>query len=415
LFVGGVRPIGGWLFDQKEYSYSGLGAYCPEHIPLSESYEGLPDEDQFEDQETPYVLVGLYDNVGSEIEPEHPDFDLVLNNLNSIFKRADFEFLPSGGGEASAFQWVFVDNPEEAWYAYQQLRDMINMDGDNWSIEIGGKTFFTGDFGTNVDNFVNNDGEEVFQVPMESYEGLPDQDEFMDEEPDWLPCTGCGEACENRCRECFTPLCSHCEFGIDDHDDDFDMICKDCVRGIVVGESYDGLPDEDEFMDEYLSCDGCGRDTDMAPHDSFIICTGGAEPGQPSTCGYIWCEKCAGYGIGWAANQTGDLISCPACSPEGIDYWKVMNPGRLDESYEGLPDEDEFSENPLLDFLNQNRVIMTDDPREPTKRRLVTSDGREVTSLVVASEDFRMFHGHFIVSMDWSKLSSIHPGEWAIV
>ncbi len=151
------------------------GIIYDEFNPMTESYEGLPDEDAFEDASDPYVGISLHDAEGMDIEPGHPAFDFVMTRLGSIFRRADFDFFPPNEdiGEGPLFQWTFAD-PEEAWHAYQQVREMVDMSGDRhadsgrWSIDVGDERFFTGNFGTNVDHWIDNDGEEVFHVHLES-------------------------------------------------------------------------------------------------------------------------------------------------------------------------------------------------------------------------------------------------------
>jgi hypothetical protein len=277
---------------------------------------------------------------------------------------------------------------------------------------------------------------------IESYESLPEGDQFG------LICNVCGGKtsmlCECSFYGCLNDACPDCVgFGLLDSgwvetaEGWFLDLDEYCYSGLGVycpehnpknggssaifrlaKESYEGLPEGDEFF-SYLSCDGCGRDTDAYLRSDFYICGGPSKRDPRFPCGYVWCYSCVFRGDGWktSGRHIFDIIKCPACSPGGISDWKTMNPGRLDESYEGLPEGDEFSNHPILNFLNANQVLMKPEPREPGMFRLITNMGRghDVTSLVMAHEDFKGFYGSYIVTKDWSRANQVHPGEWVLI
>jgi hypothetical protein len=154
---------------------------------------------------------------------------------------------------------------------------------------------------------------------LESYEGLPDEDEFG-------MCPECGSPAEEAqiCRMCGSTMlnnyppdgitvCSDCGAT---EDTTYAIVCVNCLHTEPIAESYEGLPDEDQFSDhdDEGYCGTCGEmgtwcDVADGCEGYWCKCNGGPQfinwghgevkaPGQGeikqcTRCQSWYCEGCA--------------------------------------------------------------------------------------------------------------------------
>lgn len=119
--------------------------------------EALPDEDEF--GEKAEVAISLEDQ--ETITSSHPDFQLVYNHLSELFSNSlMFDYRDEDYPE---FVWIF-EAPQEAWEAYMLLQDTIrpvllrnHRPNRLGTLNINGKDYFTGSYGTNVTRHVSAD------------------------------------------------------------------------------------------------------------------------------------------------------------------------------------------------------------------------------------------------------------------
>jgi ribosomal protein S18 acetylase RimI-like enzyme len=179
----------------------------------------------------------------------------------------------------------------------------------------------------------------------ESYEGLPDEDEFWLGGPELAPCHECQTATEWECYVCDRPTCEDCGGYIKQQE----WVCERCIdlnNFQLMEEGYAGLPEGDQFESHTHLCDSCNNIFPLEYDDDErlgIFCTGG--------CGLYACLQCLGlsgwqslqpyYGgesklrNNWIIDEDGEIFC--------VDCWHFgWANNQISESYEGLPEGDEF-------------------------------------------------------------------------
>lgn len=249
------------------------------------------------------------------------------------------------------------------------------------------------------------DPEDIRGIPRinESYEGLEDDDQFRETGDCDEGCDDCGAMNAGQCATCEGCYCQEhmlnhqrrdiiaSRISTNDpfvspsgevvdlrsggrlgslpagvHNDMFTLFrLVPCEGGAPLAESYEGLEDADEFAEnEHDFCDGCTNDFHWEDLDSC------------NSCDSVWCDHCVSKGsmFDWVPEQLEDgsdthpdagmMIACPRCMPDdyvspypadqygegtlehsGESPWHPrppIPPGYVQESYEGLEDDDQF-------------------------------------------------------------------------
>lgn len=175
-------------------------------------YSDLPDDDQFGADLEEIKRTGRYGN-----------YSINYHHGHWLFCHDDFDGGPSEVGGPP------IDNRCGSANSLKEVVELID------EIEYE-------NLNESYDHLPKDNGE--YSPIIEYYDDLPDEDEFVELNGDWQACIGCGEATEYLCRECSAPVCGYCDVAVDDHNDQCDMICKNCITRVAIKESHNGLSED---------------------------------------------------------------------------------------------------------------------------------------------------------------------------